>query len=124
MNAMRLLAVGAIVCLLSAGARADEKADTAKKIVGKWEVTKSEAHIEVGTAVEFTKDGKIKVSHKMGDKDMMFEGTYMVEKDSFTMVIKAGDQEHKQTITIKKITDTEMSTTDPEGKVVELKRKK
>ena len=40
MNALRLMALGAIMCLLGAAARADEKkGDNAKLILGKWEVT-------------------------------------------------------------------------------------
>ena len=125
MNALRLLTVGAVVCLLSAGARAEDKPDTAKLMVGKWECTKSDpGTLPVGSIVEFTKDGKMKVTMKMGDMEVKIEGTYTVEKNAFTMVMKMGDDEHKQTITIKKISDKEMSTADKDGKAVELTRKK
>ena len=125
MNALRLFAVGAVVCLLVAGARAEEKQDAAKLIVGKWECTKADPEsLPVGAVVEFTKDGKMKVIVKMGDMEMTIEGTYKVEKDKFTFALKMGDQEHKDTITIKKISDKEMVTENPEGKKVELARKK
>ena len=43
------------------GARAGEESDLAKKLVGKWEITKAdEGTIPPGTMVEFTKDGKFK----------------------------------------------------------------
>jgi len=132
MTAIRLLAIGAIVCLLSAGVRADDKkekpetkSDNAKLIVGKWECTKGEpGTLPVGTPVEFTKDGKIILMFKMGNDEMKFEGTYKLSGDKFDMIFKMGDQEHTQTITIKKLDDTSMSTSDKDGKVVELKRVK
>src|SRR5438874_10698010 len=125
MNALRLVAVGAIVCLLGVGARAEEKKDLAKMLVGKWECTKSDPDsLPVGGIVEFTKDGKIKVTVKEGDKEMKMEGTYTVEAHKFTFVMKMGDQEHKDTITVKKITDKEMVTEGADGKKVELAKKK
>jgi len=130
MNAIRLLAVGMVACLLTAGVRGDDKkdekkADNAKLIVGKWECTKGEpGALEVGTPVEFTKDGKIILMVKLGDKDMKFEGTYKVTGDTFEMTFKMGNDEHTQTINIKKLDDKVMSTSDKEGKVVELKRVK
>src|SRR5260370_15298520 len=103
MNAMRLLAVGAIVCLLSAGLRAEDKTDYAKLMVGKWECSKAdEGTLPVGSGVEFTKDGKMKVTMKMGDKDEIMTGTYTMKENTFSMVLKSGDMEHKMTITIKK----------------------
>jgi uncharacterized protein (TIGR03066 family) len=125
MNALKMLAVGAIACLLSTGAGAEEKIDYAKMIVGKWEVTKAdEGTVPAGTIVEFTKDGKFKVGGKKDDVDMSFEGSYKVEKDTFTFTLKIGDEEQKQTITITKMTDTEMHTKNKEDKKVELTKKK
>jgi len=134
MTAMRLLAVGAIVCLLTAGVRADDKkeekkdakkADYAKLIVGKWEVTKTEGMGPAeGTLIEFTKDGKLVLKGKMGDQEINLEGTYKVDGDKFDFALKFGDQEHKDTITIKKIDGDTMSTANKEGHTVEMKRKK
>src|SRR5262249_59835035 len=105
MNAMRLMAVGVLVGLVSFAARAEDKADNAKLIVGKWECAKAdEGTLPVGSSVEFTKDGKIIVIVKEGDKEMKGEGTYKVEGDKFDFTIKIGDQEHSDTITIKKLT--------------------
>jgi uncharacterized protein (TIGR03066 family) len=125
MNALKLLAVGAIVCVMSAGARAEEKIDYAKMLVGKWEVTKADPEtVPPGTIVEFTKDGKFKVGGKKDDVEMNLEGTYTVEKNTFTFTLKIGDEEKKDTITITKITDKEMYTKNKEDKKVELTRKK
>jgi uncharacterized protein (TIGR03066 family) len=125
MNAMKLLGVGAVMVLLSAGTRAQEKVDYAKLIVGKWEATKADAGtIPVGTIVEFTKDGKMKVSIKEGGMEQTLEGTYKVEKDTFTFTLKVNGEDRMQTITITKISEKELATKDKEGKVVELKKTK
>src|SRR5438876_2356132 len=102
MNAMRLLAVVVVAGLLGVSARADDKPDNAKLLVGKWECTKADPNtLPVGSTVEFTKDGKFKMNFKMGDMDMAFDGTYKVEGDKFTFTIKLGDMDHSNTITIK-----------------------
>lgn len=126
MNALRLLTAVAVVCLVGAGVRADDKkADNAKLIVGKWELTKvEEGGLPKGTMIEFTKDGKVKVTTKMGDKDATFDGTYEVKGDKLMVAIKVGDDEHKQTIELLKLTDTEMHTKNEAGKMSELTKKK
>ena len=125
MNALKLLAVTGVVCLLGAGARADEKADYAKKIVGKWELTKvEEGGLPKGTMVEFDKDGKVKVTAKIEDKDLVLEGTYKVEGDSLMLTMKMGEEERKQTVTILKLDDTMMHTKNEAGKMSELTKKK
>ena len=125
MNTPRMLAVGVLVVLLGAAARAQDKVEYAKLIVGTWEVTKADPDtVPVGSVVEFAKDGKMKVVGKKGGAEEKIEGTYTVEKDTFTFTLKAGDQELKQTITITKISEKEMATKDKDGKVVELTKKK
>src|SRR5262249_29852603 len=125
MNAMRILAVGVLVGLVSFAARAEDKEDNAKLIVGKWECTKAdEGTLPVGSTVEFTKDGKMIVIVKADGQETKGEGTYKVEGDKFDFTIKIGEQEHSETINIKKLTKTELNTTNKEGKVVDLTRKK
>jgi len=125
MKAVSFLTAAVAIGLLSSLSRADDKVDYAKLIVGKWEVSKSDpGTVPTGSRVEFTKDGKMTVSAKMEDKDLKIEGTYKVEKNTFTMSLKIGEEEKMQTITIVKITEKEMSTKDKDGKVVELKKVK
>lgn len=125
MYASKLFAVGTILCLLGGVSRGEDKTDYAKLIVGKWEVTKSApGTVPVGDVVEFTKDGKMKVFAKKDDKNLTIEGTYKIEGNKFDMTLKIGDDEHKQTITITKISDKELATKDKDDKVVELKRTK
>src|SRR5262245_43372600 len=54
--------------------------DTAKRLVGVWEVTKSE-EAPPGAIVEFTKDGKIRFRAKIDDKELKVDGTYELKKD-------------------------------------------
>jgi len=124
MNALKLVVVAAVVCLMGGAARADEK-DYPKLIVGKWELTKvEEGGLPKGTIIEFTKDGKVMATVKKDDKDATLEGTYKLEGDSFTVTMKAGDEERKTKITILKLTDTEMHTKNEMGKMAELTKKK
>ena len=124
MNALKLVAVAAVVCLLGTAARADEK-DYPKLIVGKWELTKvAEGGLPKGTVIEFTKDGKVKVMAKKDDKDFDLEGTYKVDGDKLMVTIKAGDNERTQTITILKLTDGQMHTKNEQGNEAELTKKK
>src|SRR5438552_4162705 len=103
MNAARLLAVGALVCLAASFAdKKDTKGDNAKLIVGKWECTKvDEGTLPMGTLIEFTKDGKLILTIKMGDNEQKMEGTYKLKGDKFEIGFKMGDNEHTEDITIK-----------------------
>src|SRR5262249_16896342 len=71
MNALRLLVAGAMVCAVTAGARAeDKKADNAKAILGSWEAVKADpGTLPVGAVVEFATGGKMKVTAKREGKE-------------------------------------------------------
>jgi uncharacterized protein (TIGR03066 family) len=94
----------------------------AEKIIGKWEVTKGE--VPAGSLVEFTKDGKLKITLKAEGKDISLEGTYKVEGDILKSAMKVGDKEITDTDTIKTLNKTTLILEDTKGKVVEFKRKK
>ena len=118
-------AVGAVLCLLAGVGRGDDKGDTAKLIVGKWEVTKADpGTAPPGALIEFTKGGKMKLTAKKDDKDFSAEGTYKLEGKKLTFALTVGGEERTKTITITKLTAKEMSTKDDDGKTVELTRKK
>lgn len=117
--------VAVIACVVGSQVRAeDKKADYAKLIVGKWEVTKTDADIPEGAIVEFTKDGKIKFSAKKGNDELMLDGSYKLTGDKFEMGIKIGEEEKKQTITITKLDEKTLVTKDKDDKVVEFTKKK
>jgi uncharacterized protein (TIGR03066 family) len=130
MNAMRVLVAGVMVCVLAVGVRADDtkvekKPDNAALLLGTWEATKvAPFSIKKGTTVEFANDGKLKFIVKDGEQEMTVEGTYKVEGAKFSITMKVGDMEQKKTITIKKISEKELSTEDEMGKAVEFTKKK
>ncbi len=92
------------------------------KIIGVWEVAKSGSGAPAGATIEFTKDGKMKMTVSMNGKEMSMEGTYSVEGDKLTAT--AGPKGEKDTATIKKLTDSELVIEDSKGKTDELKKKK
>lgn len=112
--------LGVFVLGLTAGA---DDADNAKKIVGKWEVSKSGSDLPKGSTVEFTKDNKLNVVFKDNDKETKIDGTYTVAKDKLTVKLKAGDQTVEETVTIQKLTDKVLELKDKDGKVDELSKK-
>jgi uncharacterized protein (TIGR03066 family) len=117
---MRLLGIAGLACFvlaLSSAAQAQDKASNKDKIVGTWESKE-------GVLIDFAKDGKMKVSFKIDDKTIDVEGTYSVDGDKLTVNLKQGDQEKKDTATIKKVDDQELVTVDSKGKEDTLKRKK
>ncbi len=125
MNALRLMAAGFLMIGIVASVRAEDKADNKAKIVGTWEVVKSdEAPPPVGAVIEFGKDGKMKVTHKQDDKEVTAEGTYTVEGDTLNVVIKRDDKEVKHKVTLKKVGADTISAEHGEGKAIEFKRKK
>jgi uncharacterized protein (TIGR03066 family) len=113
------LGVLAIVFGGSAPTRAQEEAT---KIVGSWEVTKSE-ELPTGSTLEFTKDGKLHVLVKDKGGDLKLEGNYKVEKQKLSVKLKFGDQTIEEVVTIKKLTTTELQLEDKDKKVDEFKKK-
>ena len=122
MNALKYLAAAAVVCLVGAGARADEK-DYPKLIVGTWEVTAAEEGVPKGAIIEFTKDGKITMTGKKDDVEVKREGTYKVDGSKLTVTTE-GEGAKTTNIKITKLTDSEMTVESEEGKKVEFKKKK
>jgi uncharacterized protein (TIGR03066 family) len=99
------------------------EASNADKLVGVWEVVKSE-EAPPGATIEFTKDGKLKMAVNVKGKEMTQEGTYKVEGDKITSVQTFGGKEHRETAIIQTLNDTTLVTRDEKGKVDEFKRKR
>ena len=125
MKAMKLLTVGVVFCLLGSLAVAEmKKADNAKLAVGTWDVTKThDGGPPKGGIVEFTKDGKIKVTGEQNGMKQSFEGTYKIDGTKMVLTFKIGDNETPVDLTIDKLDDKTFATTSKNGKV-ELTRNK
>lgn len=83
-----------------------------EKIVGTWELVKTTEKNAppVGSTVEFTKDGKAKLTVK-ADKPMTLEATYSVDGDTLKILLKGPDgKEATDTMKITKLTDKELVT--------------
>ncbi len=117
-----LLGLGIVLAVVCGAHAADDKKLDAKKLVGKWEPVnpkKGEAMV-----MEFTKDGKLTVTGDMGGKELKIEGTYTLEGDKLSFVLKFMDNEIKETVTLTKLTDDEMEGKDKGGKVESFKKVK
>jgi uncharacterized protein (TIGR03066 family) len=115
----------ALAALASAASADEKKATNKEKIVGIWAVTKSAGGLPPKANLEFTKDGKLKISIKIEDKSLTIDGTYEVKDDKLTVIMKApGGKEQKETMTIKSLTDKKLVTVDTKGKEDEFEKKK
>src|SRR6185503_7444616 len=94
----------------------------AKKLLGKWQP--GEAKKGENVVIEFAKDGKLSISADADGKDIKIPGTYKLESNKLTLALAFGGQEQKETLTVLKLTDEELSTEDSKGKKETLKRVK
>ena len=111
----------AFLLLLAGSTQADSKEDNAKKILGTWEAVKGQ--IPPGTTLEFTKDGKLKVTIKLEDKTAVVEAAYKVEDQTLKITTKREGKEKTENVKIKTLTDTKLVTENEKGSVDEFKKK-
>ena len=121
MRALSVLVLGVAMTMCAGTARAQD--DSAKKIVGLWEFTKSDSMIPAGSTLEFTKDFKLTFVVKDGAKEEKYEGTYKIDKDKLTVKLNL-EGEKEETVTVKKLTDDALEVVDKDKKVDILKKKK
>jgi uncharacterized protein (TIGR03066 family) len=97
--------------------------DTAKKLVGVWEITNNK-EAPPGATVEFTRDGKMKVRAKVGEKELKIDGTYELKDDAIVSKLSVGGKTKTESNKIRKLTEKELVIVDEKGKVEEYKRVK
>jgi uncharacterized protein (TIGR03066 family) len=97
--------------------------ETARKLLGTWELTKAEKLIP-GATVEFAKDGKMHLRFKAGDKAVTIDGTYKLEGKTLISTLTFGGKTKTEKNTINKLTDKELVIEDEKGKVEEYRRAK
>jgi uncharacterized protein (TIGR03066 family) len=127
MYAARVAAAALVALALVAGLRAEEKkADVSKdKLAGTWVVVKCDGDgPPVGTVIKLTKDGKMKVTHNQDGQEVTDDGTYMLDGNKLTVILKHDGDEKTHKATIQKLTDTELVAQHENGTTVEFKRKK
>jgi uncharacterized protein (TIGR03066 family) len=116
-----LVASVAFLALATFSVAADEKID-AKKLVGKWEPAKQEKGFDL--VLEIMEKGKMTLSVSVGGKTEKVEGTYKLDGNKLEVELSFGGKTEKETLTITKLSDTEMVTKDSKGKEDTLKRVK
>ena len=89
-----------------------------KKLMGKWEPKDGKI------VIEFADKGKLLMTLDLDGKSEKLEGTYKLDGNKLDVVISFLGKEQKEMLTVKKLTDTELVTTDSKGKDETLKRKK
>jgi uncharacterized protein (TIGR03066 family) len=125
MNVLRVTGAGVIVCVLALATRAGDEKDNPKLVVGKWTVVKaSPGTFPLGTVLDLSKDDKVKVIRSREGKESIHVGTYKVDGAKIIMTVKVEGEEQKHTLTITKISDTEMATDHGGGGTIEFKREK
>src|SRR5262245_59429231 len=106
-------------------AAGDNDADTTKKLLGVWQITKSESLPPGALATaEFTKNGAIKLHAVLGEKLLAANGTYKVKGNTVVTIIDYGGKSRTETSKIKKLTEDVLILEDEKGRVDEYKRKK
>lgn len=118
--------LGSVVMMVAfvSFASAETKIDAAK-IVGKWEVAKSDGEAPKGAVVEFTKDGKLAITMDLNGKKVELGGTYKVDGDKLKVKVSfMGMESPEETDTIKSLKDDEFVTIDKDKKETVFKKKK
>jgi uncharacterized protein (TIGR03066 family) len=125
MNVLRLMAAGVIVCVLAVGVRADDEKVNPRLVVGKWKVVKATpGTFPLGTVLDLSKDDKVKVIGKRDGKEIIHAGTYEVDGATIVITVKVEGEKQKHTLTITKISDTNMVTEHGGGGTIEFKKQK
>ena len=124
MNVLRLMGAGVIVCALAVGIRADDEKDNPKLVVGKWKVVRaSPGTFPLGTVLDLSKDDKVKVIRSRDGKESIHAGTYKLDGPTIIITVTVEGEKQKHTLTITKISDTEMVTAHGGGGTIEFKKK-
>jgi uncharacterized protein (TIGR03066 family) len=108
---MRAVLGCVLALIVCAGASADDKID-AKRLVGKWSPKKERDAM----VVEFKGDGTMTVVTVINDKPNTMEGRYKLDGRKLVLIVRSGEREVERTRTVFDLTDTELITTDENGK--------
>lgn len=117
-----LIACTVFVVLAGFATAADDKID-AKKLIGKWEPAKAEPK-SPKMVLDIQDKGKFVLSVELGDKTEKIDGTYKLDGNKLDIEMSFGGKTTKETLTIVKVTDTELVTKGKSDKEETLKRVK
>lgn len=99
---------------------------TAEKLYGDWKLVKSPGLDDGSTAVvTFGQTGTLKLKVTTpGNGSLEMTGKFTAEGDTITYELQSNNGVRKETLQIRKLTEDELITVDPEEKVEEFKRAK
>jgi uncharacterized protein (TIGR03066 family) len=113
----------ALALLSSASVLADDVKVDGDKLVGTWEAVKGSETLPLGSTLEFTKEGKLKLNIK-GAQPQQLEGTYKIDGAAIKIVLKVQGEEKGETLKVSKMSDTELVIVDEMKKKDVLNKKK
>lgn len=122
------LLAASLTCGSLAGAPIPADRAMAIKVIGTWKLVRSSKGSEqqVRLEVEFTASGKmlIRQAARNGAPMVLAEGKYKVKDGSIPYTVSTNGVERGETLTIKKLTATELIVEDPDGIREEFERVK
>jgi uncharacterized protein (TIGR03066 family) len=114
----------ALVLFCAAVSRADDKEETKKLLVGKWEIKRKLSDREVRGEREFTATGKATMKVKGPKGDVTFDGTWKLidsRKIEITYKLMGIDMSDEYRV---KVTSETLELTDKNGQTLRLTRLK
>ena len=121
-----VIASVAVLFLVGFAGAADEKKDEkvdVKKLLGKWEPAKPEKDAPV-MILEIQDKGKFTLHVTFMGKTEKVDGTYKVDGNKLEVEMTFNGKTEKDSLTVVKLTDTEMVTKGKNGKEEALKKVK
>lgn len=112
----------AVLVLAGFACAADDKVD-AKKLIGKWEPAKAEKDAPA-MILEIQDKGKFVLHVTVNGKTEKVDGTYKIDGNKLEVEMSFGGKSMKDTLTVVKLTDTELVTKGKSDKEETLKRVK
>jgi uncharacterized protein (TIGR03066 family) len=89
-------------------------------ILGKWQATEKQDGKEVKLTLDFAKDGKLSARIEFEGAAFNVNGTYkVIDPDNLEVTVDGNTQKSKM-----KVSDKELTTTDPQGKSTKFTRVK
>ena len=118
------VAAVAVFALVGLAGAADEKAKIdAKKLIGRWEPVEAKKGAEM--VLEFKEKGVLALSVTIADKTQTVDGTYKLDGSTLDVEMNFGPGgARKDTMTVTKLTESELVTKDSKGKEETFKRAK
>ncbi|MBA4067381.1 MAG: hypothetical protein C0501_27460 [Isosphaera sp.] len=110
-----------VLCATLAAAPVPKERAEAEKVVGTWKLVRSSNSpdgLTVDLTLELQQGGKLVIRQSSGGGPVaVYEGEYKVVKNELPYTVRYGNGEpdKKETLTIKKLTETELHVVDPDG---------